>query len=236
MRIVTRLGRAGRTVEVEVFPNPPKELDNPSEVKEFDFSSKLGQSYMLKAEKLFPKTKLKGCPILGVPVTEGWELAVVKNKAQSEAALVGVIRNCFGDSSIDEFIGEESNVSLEPIVNDVLGLRSRKALGKVGDQIDEFSRQALGFLQPDDKSKPRSLLPAEPLYFDEDFDEAKNTLSHSLEIPAEYAEHFNASQLKAIEMALGRKISIVYGPPGTGKSKYLLSQPDNTHVPGTISE
>lgn len=155
MTIKTHPGKARRSVLVEVFPPPPKKEDRASEAKNFDFNKKLGQSYLLKAPKLFPvvidkeEDGMKEYPILGAPPASGWELTIVKNKGDSSAAFVGFIRNSFGGHTIDAFLGEEHCVSLEPIANDILGNRSRAAVSNVGTQVDEAQQQLMGFFPAD---------------------------------------------------------------------------------------
>ncbi len=92
---------------------------------------------------------MKDYPILGAPPVSGWELTIVKNKGDSSAAFVGYIRNSFGGKSIDAFLGEEHGVSLEPIANDILGIRSRAAVRNVGTQVDEAQQQLMGFFPAD---------------------------------------------------------------------------------------
>lgn len=155
MTIRTHPGKARRSVLVEVFPPPPKKEDRASEAKNFDFNKKLGQSYLLKAPKLFPvvidkeEDGMKQYPILGAPPASGWEITIVKNKGDSSAAFVGFIRNSFGGQSIDAFLGGEHGVSLEPIANDILGIRSRTAVSDVGTQVDEAQQQLMGFFPAD---------------------------------------------------------------------------------------
>lgn len=87
---------------------------------------------------------MKEYPIFGAPPAAGWELIIVKGQGYSSAAFVGFIRNSFGGQSIDAFLGEEHDVSLEPIVNDILGFRSRIAVSSFGTQVDEYRQQLMG--------------------------------------------------------------------------------------------
>ena len=82
--------------------------------------------------------------IRGSPVTEGWELVIVKDAEATDAAMIGTIRNTLGDE-IDRFVGEDSNVVLEPIFKDILGMRSRIAVREVREEADEISMKAMGF-------------------------------------------------------------------------------------------
>ena len=89
---------------------------------------------------------------MGSPRTEGWELVIVKDAEVTSAAMVGTIRNTLG-GNIDRFIGTDSNVVLEPIFNDVLGMRSRIAVSQIRKEVDEISMKAMGFFE----TKPTGL-------------------------------------------------------------------------------
>lgn len=84
---------------------------------------------------------------MGSPRTEGWELVVVKDSETTDAAMVGIIRNSMG-GNVRRFIGEDNNVTLRPIFNDILFMRSRKAVVNIRKEADELSMKARGFFEP----------------------------------------------------------------------------------------
>ena len=67
-----------------------------------------------------------------------------------EAPLVGLMPNRFQKGAdIDNLDGQtEENVVLEPIIDDVLGERSREGLSEFAKALDAFAREAAGFLEP----------------------------------------------------------------------------------------
>ena len=214
--IKTSPGKYHRCVVVEIFPG--KVDQETAETKDFDFGSqKLGQTYVLEAPTLFPKDEetMKDHPIMGQPAALSWEIDIVKDTQGYDAPVVGIIRNTFADSDLDSFIGEEKDVSLQPVFNDILGARGVGAVGSLGDQIDEFSRQARGFLAGTSKNPPQ--LPVKSIFGGDDCDQAENTLPDADKtIPAELKGELNDAQARALEMALGKKASLLWGPPGKG--------------------
>lgn len=136
------------TVIVEVYATKPADLTNDDEIKQYDFDKKIGLSYWITGSQLFPNDEdlLAEYKIMGSLVTAGWELVIVKDAEVTDAAMVGTIRNSLGHD-VDRFIGEDTNVILEPIFNDVLGDRSRRAVRNVRKEVDEFSMKARGFFE-----------------------------------------------------------------------------------------
>ena len=50
---------------------------------------------------------------------------------------------------VDQYLDRtEDNVLLEPIIDDILGERSREGLSNFDEGLDELSAEALGFLKP----------------------------------------------------------------------------------------
>lgn len=213
-RIKTQPGKYHRCVVVEIFPG--KVDQETPETQDFDFGSqKLGQTYVLEAPALFPKDEetMKAHPIMGQPAALSWEIDIVKDTQGYDAPVVGIIRNTFADTELDSFIGEENDVSLQPVFNDILGERSIGAVSTLGDEIDNFSRQARGFLEGTCKNP--SQLPVKNIFGGDDCDLAENTLPDADKtIPGELKEELNDAQARALEMALGQKVSLLWGPPG----------------------
>ena len=200
-RILTHAGRGNRSVLVEIFPSePPK--DRSVDVKEYDWESKkVGERYRLKAPVNFPTDEdtMAGHKIFGGCKTTAWVLNVVKNKMGYEAPIVGVISNSFDD--ISSFVGlEEGNVALEPIFDDILG-----------DRPNQF------FSYP--KYPPQ--IPAADLFGTDECNEEANKLANHVELPISLENTVSASQFRAVQTILSRKISVTWGAPGTGKSRVL---------------
>lgn len=212
--IKTHPGKYHRFLVVEIFPG--KVDQETAETKDFDFGSqKLGQSYVLEAPRLFPKDEetMKNHPILGQPGASSWEIDIVKDTQGYDAPVVGIVRNTFADADLDAFVGEEENVSLRPIFNDILGSRGVGAVSTLGEEIDEFSRVARGFLAG--TSKNPSQLPVKSLFGGDDCDQAENTLPDADKtIPEELKNELNNAQVEALETALSKKASLLWGPPG----------------------
>ena len=70
---------------------------------------------------------------------------------------------------------------------------------------------------------PKSQLPGMTLFSDQMCDEAENTLPGSIQVSGDVLDLLNEPQQRALQMILGRKVSIVWGPPGTGKSTTLAA-------------
>ena len=169
--------------------------------------------------------------ILSQPRTEGWELIVTKTPEDSPAAIVGTIANSFASEGVANFIDkEESDVSLEPIFNDVQGSRTRTAVGQYGRTLDEETRRAHGFFVSEEAQKrPKTSLPVNTFFGGYNCDDTENTLDRgNSQLSADIAATLNEVQRKAGNMSLGSKISVVQGPPGTGKS--TLSAALNRHL------
>ena len=200
-RILTHAGRGNRSVLVEIFPlDPPK--DRSVDVKEYDWESKkIGESYRLKAPINFSTNEdtMAEHKIFGGGKTTGWVLIVVKNKTGYKAPIVGVISNSF--DNISSFVGlEEGNVALEPIFDDILG-----------DRVNQF------FSYP--KYPPQ--IPAADLFGTDECNEEANNLANHIELPLSLRNTVSASQFRAVQTILNRKISVTWGAPGTGKSRVL---------------
>ncbi|KAM0803554.1 P-loop containing nucleoside triphosphate hydrolase protein [Usnea florida] len=142
---------------------------------------------------------------------------VVKNKMGHEAPIVGVISNSFDD--ISSFVGlEEDNVALEPIFNDVLGDRARSTVRNVKTAVDDFEAELNQFFS-NPKYPPK--IPAVQLFGMEECNQEVNKLANQIELPQSLKDVLNASQFRAVQTILNRKISVTWGAPGTGKSQVL---------------
>ena len=200
-RILTHAGKGDRSVLVEVFPSePPK--DRSVDVKEYDWEiKKVGESYRLKAPVNFPTDEdtMAEHKIFGGGKTTGWVLNVVKNTMGYEAPIVGVLSNFFDD--ISSFIGlEEGNAALEPLFNDILG-----------DRANQFLSYP--------KYPPQ--IPAADLFGTDECNEEANKLATHIELPLSLKTTVSASQFRAVQTILNRKISVTWGAPCTGKSRVL---------------
>lgn len=219
-RIATSPGKGDRSVIVQVFPGELSK-DRKLEAKDYDFDNKkVGQSYIIKAPGLFKADEetMRKHKIFDKAITDSWEMNIIKDTRGYEAPVVGIIRNSFDD--ISEFLGEETNVSLEPIFHDVLGERGRSTIHSFEDAVNEYEAQVKGYF-----ANPRypPQIPAFQLFGMEKCNHEDNKLIEPLDIviPEALKTKLNESQLAAVEKLLSHKVSIIWGAPGTGKSLVL---------------
>ena len=150
-------------------------------------------------------------PIVGQPLTEEWELNLIKSSA---APIVGIIANSFSGEedlmSFTELAGEATNVKLIPIIDDVLGTRARKAM--VLD-IGEYSE----YLDP---AKSLSKLPLDSLFLvDKPVPAASSLLIEGRIKPGQWRQGLVDRQAEGVDQAISHSLCAIYGPPGTGKSQ-----------------
>lgn len=91
-------------------------------------SKSYGQRYVIgEGSKLFPPNEAKKNPVSGGETS--WQFSVVKSleKLTSAAPMLGLLENLFRDQSLmaSKFGQEEYGVAITPIVDDILGTRSR---------------------------------------------------------------------------------------------------------------
>lgn len=218
--IRTFIGKSEKALIVEIRQSQPP-VGQTMEARDHDLENKkVGQSYIIDAPSTFPKDgeTMKLHRIFGREETLEWEFNVVRNLEGSDAIITGVIQNSFDDAS--DFVGEEDNVSLTPIIIDVVGDRIRQTQGFFMDRLDEYEEQAKGFMS-NPKYPPK--IPAFEFFSGQDCKEELNKHDQGLELtlPIELKDKLNESQFAAVEKLLGRKISVQWGPPGTGKSRVL---------------
>ena len=122
---VSLLSRGGHQLEMRVWPRV--EPDD----RDFDVETDdLPMRFAVEGHPNLTKEQLPTHPILGQRETLDWEINVIKS---SEAPIVGVIVNSFkGPADLQSFQGEAYNVTLNPIVEDILGIRARKAVRELG--------------------------------------------------------------------------------------------------------
>ncbi len=125
---------------------------------------------------------------------------------------------------IDGFHGQsEDEVVLEPIFDDVLGERSREGLSEFAKELDEFAREAAGFLKP---RMTVARLPVRAMflkgvpYVGADNEIIGNDASTA---PPAVRWRGNESQQEALNKAFKHKVSLVWGPAATGKSEALAN-------------
>ena len=186
---------------------------------------------------LLTAAELDAHPIMGQGKAEAWEMNVIKS---AEAPIVGVIANSFKNpADMRNFIGTASNVTLDPIIDDILGTRARKAVRELestsadqeGLDIGEISE----YLDP---AKELSHLPLDSLFLVGKPVPPSSALELTLKpAPPKWDSGLKPSQRDGVLMAMKHKLSAVHGPPGTGKSQVasrilwtLLNMPDGGKV------
>lgn len=207
-RIETSPGKGDRSVIVQVFPGELSK-DRKLEAKDYDFDNKkLGQSYTIKAPGLFKADEetIRKHKIFGQAITDSWEISIIKDTKGYQAPVVGIIRNSIDD--ISGFLGEEKDVSLEPIFHDVLGERGRSTIHSFEDAVNEYEAQVKGYF-----AHPRypPQIPAFQLFGMEKCNHEDNKLIEPLQIalPEALKTKLNESQLAAVEQLLSHKVSII---------------------------
>ena len=111
--------------------------------------------------------RLNSSTLLDHPIrgreTLGWEINVIKSSA---APVVGVIADSFRNrEDILSFVGEASDVTLQPIIDDILGLRARKAIREV--EQEAAMEEGLDYNEVSehlDPTKSLSKLPLDSLF------------------------------------------------------------------------
>jgi len=168
----------------------------------------------------FPQAKAKAHCAPGC-MEPAWELQVVSSIPGFSAPIVAILCNVFKDAADkqDYWGKREPGVILVPVVGDVLGEASRKALGLWGDEVDEFKREALGFLT----QLKESSIPTRSMFMpDVAYEESNNLLGE--QPPAITQDpRLNGSQNEAIKTAFKRVVSLIWGPAATGKSHTLAN-------------
>ncbi|KAL8846055.1 MAG: hypothetical protein Q9221_008829 [Calogaya cf. arnoldii] len=217
-RIETSAGKAGRGIRVEIFPGE-SEKSVAMEVKDFDFTKKVGEVYTLDAPRLFPvlDNTFQSHPIFGQSETSAWQIRVIKNNGDSEAPIVGLVMNWMEDNQL--FLGKDHGVTLEPIFLDVLGDRVRDTIKTFKDVIDDYKADLQGFSSSTEKPH----IPIHNLFSTDPCDKTKVSRDDDSDPKklADLRKILNESQFKGSEMILREKVSIIWGPPGTGKSLTL---------------
>ena len=168
---------------------------------------------------LLTKDELPAHPIIGQE-TDNWEISVIKSSA---APVVGIISNSFPNpGNMDSFIGEAFNITLDPIIDDILGTRARKAMRELemtsADQEGLDTGEISVYLDP---KRSLSALPLQALFL-----VGKPVPETSeLEItvvpppPQGWRQGLKDRQASAVQRSIMNSLFAVYGPPGTGKSQ-----------------
>lgn len=170
---------------------------------------------------MFAEADAKAHKVPGQEATR-WEFNVVDHFEGFEAPLVGIMQNRFkAGKDIDQYETRiDDDVLLEPIIDDVLGERSREGPSNFGQSLDELSAEALGCLTP---TMTEARLPMRAMFLkgmpyvasDNDI------LVDNAPAPAQWRG--NESQKEALRKAFAHKVSLVWGPAATGKSEVLAN-------------
>ena len=178
--------------------------------------------FAVRGHPLLNEESLKVHQIVGQPTTEEWELNLIKSSA---APIVGIIANSFSTSedllSFTGPAGEATNVTLIPIIDDVLGTRARKAMKEIemtsgvqeGLDVGEISE----YLDP---AKSLSKLPLDSLFLvDKPVPAALTLLIEGRTKPDAWHQNLKDRQAKGVDQAISHSLCAIHGPPGTGKSQ-----------------
>ena len=141
------------------------------------------------------------------------------------APIFGVMDNAFASNAdTQKYIGDCEDVELEPIVDDVLGVRTRTAIkADLGGGIAQIDpTEAVDLLGP---KSAFSTLPTESLFLIGKQAPLKSTLEHPrgairvAALPQGWDQGLEPRQAECVRDALMYRIFGVMGPPATGKSK-----------------
>ena len=174
--------------------------------------------FAVEGHPLLTSDGLPTHPIVGQE-TDAWEITVIKSSA---APVVGIISNSFpGPLNMASFIGHASNVTLNPIIDDILGTRARKAVRELdmtsAEQEGLNAGEIIKYLDPD---RSLSKLPLEKLFLVGKPVPEKTELAIeiSLPLPGKWEQGLKDRQATGVEDSIMNKLFAIHGPPGTGKS------------------
>ena len=175
--------------------------------------------FVVVGHPLLIKDELPTHPIIGQE-TDEWEINVIKSSA---APIVGIISNSFPQpEDMDNFISEVLGITLEPIIDGVLGTWVRKAMRELettsADQEGLDVGQISMYFDP---NKALSALPLESLFLVGKPVPATKDLVITIPSPppAGWNRGLKERQATAVQGSVTNKLFAVHGPPGTGKSQ-----------------
>ena len=182
--------------------------------------------FAIEGHSRLTRELLRDHPIHGQQDTDDWEMNVVKKSSSdpSDAPIVGLIVNSFRNrGEMEEFIhGDAYGVTLNPIIDDVLGNRTRKAMR----ELEASSREQEGLSEGElsaylDPKQSLSKLPLDSMFLvDKPIPEITElTLANVPAPPKGWNTGLKENQSNAVAMAIQKKVSVIHGPPGTGKSE-----------------
>ena len=174
--------------------------------------------FAVEGHPLLTRDELPAHPIIGQE-TDEWEFNVIKSSA---APIVGIISNSFLKSGdMDNFIGEAFNITLNPIIDDILGTRARKAMREL--EMTSADQEGLGtgeismYLDP---KRSLSALPLEGLFLvDKPVPEKSELAIRVPPPPGNWNQGLKDQQALAVQKSFTNSLFAVHGPPGTGKSQ-----------------
>lgn len=142
-------------VVLEIWPGI-KVQDN---IEDEEGSKQFGQRYKIGPDsKIFPDKESYENRVPGSE-EEGWQITIVNSLPHfsTEAPMIGILLNRFRTPSESRTkVGrEETGLDLHPIIEDILGERSRDALQDFADDLDALGKETAGFLKK--KTTPSNL-------------------------------------------------------------------------------
>lgn len=223
-RIKTFPHPAGRHIlVVQVWPNQ-------GSINEVDpMSHKLAQRYIIRdAKTLFPAAQLEHHQILGSGKTEHWEMTVLSKPSRKIAApIVGFVSNAIPIRALHNFEGEALDVKLEPIIDDVFGMRVRDTVrDNLGGANAVNTQEAVEMLDPNQQLTP---LPVQNMFLttlgapqaSDLVHEKGKVLADKLQQLKGWDESLETAQGNAVLGAIMNTLFRIWGPPATGKSFVL---------------
>lgn len=212
-RVVLQKNARGTQLELRAWPGVDPDA------RDVDIlTNDMPMRFAVAGHPLLTRDELPAHPIIGQE-TDDWEINVIKSSA---APVVGIIANSFlklGD--MDNFIGEASGITLVPIIDDILGTRSRKAMRELemssADQEGLDTGEISRYLDP---KGSLSALPLESLFLVARPVPEKSEIAIQVpKPPILWNEGLKERQRVAVQNAITNCLFAVHGPPGTGKSQ-----------------
>ena len=166
---------------------------------------------------LLNRDELPAHPIIGQE-TEDREINIIKSSAALD---VGIISNSFlkpGD--MNSFIGEASDITLNPIIDDILGTPARKAMrGFEMTSADQDGLDGGEISMYLDLKRSLSALPLKPLFLGKSVPDISELAIKIPQPPVGWNQELKDRQATVVQKSITNSLFAVHGPPGTGKSQ-----------------
>ena len=212
-RVVLLKNAKGTQLELRAWPSVDPNA------KDVDIlTNDMPMRFAVVGHPLLTRDELPTHPIIGQE-TDDWEINVIMSSA---APVVGMISNSFSNPrDMENFIGEASNVTLMPIIDDILGTRVRKAMRELEmSSVDQEGLSTGEISMYFDPKRSLSALPLESLFLvGKPVPEISELAVQVPQPPAGWKQGLKERQALAVRNSITHNVFAVHGPPGTEKSQ-----------------